>query len=97
MAYAAGVGGLASSAVKTELGATATVFLWVAFASMALVTLGLVVMIISISLLDLLTDDEVGGTAASGNATVAEKVYVQHAFQPEPAPMRQRRWDDGDE
>lgn len=97
MAYTTGVGSLASSAVKTDLGTTSMVLLWVSFASMTIVGLGLVVMILSIQILDLLTDEGPVVQAARESSTMAEKSNVQPNFQQEPVPMRHPRWDDGDE
>ena len=92
VAYTTGVVGLASSTVKTDLGTTSMVFLWISFASMTIVGHGLVVMVLSISLLDRLTDEDSIRPVARGSLA-----GVQQTFQPEPVPMRNHRWDDGDE
>ncbi len=95
MAFSTGVGSLTLSAVKTELGTTAIVLLWVSFATISIVALGMWVMILSVALFDSLTDDAVyrGPTAADGNTTETPNIH----WEPPSAPIRHLNWDDGDE
>ena len=97
VAYTAGVGSLAALAVRTDLGTTSIILLWVSFATITVVGLGLVVMILSISILDRLVEDDGIDTASKRASTTAERQKVQQAIQPRPMPTRQLRWDDGDE
>lgn len=97
VAYTAGVGSLAASAVRTDLGTTSIIFLWVSFATITIVGLGLVVMILSISILNRLVDSDRVIAASERASTTAKKQNVQQAIQPRPMPMRQLSWDDGDE
>lgn len=97
VAYAASVDSLVSSAVKTDLGTTSIVILWVAFAIMTVVGLGLVVMSLSIQILDRIIDGFGTGTYSQSSPTIADMPRMQHTIQPRPPSMRQSRWDDGDE
>lgn len=97
MAYTAGIGSLAALAVRTDLGTTSIILLWVSFAAITVVGLGLVVMILSISILDRLGEDDVIDRASKGASTTAERQEVPQAIQPRLTLVRQSRWDDGDE
>ena len=99
VAFTSGVAGLASTVVRTDVGTAAIVFLWVSFVSIVLVMIGLLVMIISINLLDALTDDDTSGRASTRAASKpAEKrnaTYYNGPLEITRAPPF--RWDDGDE
>lgn len=94
MAYSAGIGSLAASAVKTDLGTTSIILSWVSFTSITIVGLGLIVMILSIQILDRLIDETDGnGTNSKRVSTIVGRQTAQQALQLMPQP----RWDDGDE
>jgi Ca2+ regulator and membrane fusion protein Fig1 len=109
VAYASGINGLTARVVLAELGTTAIGFHWAACVSTITVTLGLLVMILSIQLLDRLTDDSEGGITDKGThpttaAVTAERGIRQEQVRREdasveiPVPVSvQARWDDGDE
>ena len=85
VAFSSAVKILTASAVRTEIGAAGTAVGWIGFALVATVGLGLLVMILSIQLLDRLTDD----SSAGADVSVRGLKRAQDFQMPQPAPPTQ--------
>lgn len=99
VAYTSGVAGLSSAIIGTGVGTAAVALLWIAFVSIILVMVGLVVMIISINLLEALIDDDSSGRASTRAASrpAEKRNTTYYTTPPQHTRATQPRWEDGDE